>query len=104
MNRRQHFSWMQRTICFQHVSCVNAPDSPFNSLSSTEFMACAGFRCDDGRAIVERAARSRDLDQQLSEVLALKQAEESRGRVFQALDHVFAIFEAAAAHPFAGFA
>src|SRR5258708_19029507 len=48
--------------------------------------------------------RSHDLDQQLSEVLALKQAEESRGRVFQALDHVFAIFEAAAAHPAAGLA
>src|SRR5215475_11852755 len=43
----------------------------------------------------------RDLHQQLAEVLALEQAKK-RGRcVLQALDHVLAILDAAAAHPFA---
>ena len=48
--------------------------------------------------------RSRDLDQQLPEVPALKQAEERGWRIFQAFGHILAIFEAAAAHPFADFA
>jgi putative tryptophan/tyrosine transport system substrate-binding protein len=42
----------------------------------------------------------RDLHQQLAEVLALEQAKERRGRILQALDHVLAILDAAAAHPF----
>src|SRR5262249_718078 len=42
--------------------------------------------------------------QELSEVLALEQAKESLGRIFEALDHVLAILEAAAAHPVAGVA
>src|SRR5579871_1333543 len=47
---------------------------------------------------------SHNLDQQLSEVLALEQAEEGSRRVFQAVDYVFAISKPAAAHPGAGFA
>jgi hypothetical protein len=43
----------------------------------------------------------RDLHQQLAEVLALEQAKERGRRILQALDHVLAILDAAAAHPFA---
>jgi hypothetical protein len=42
-----------------------------------------------------------DLHQQLAEVLALEQAKERGWRILQALDHVLAILDAAAAHPFA---
>src|SRR6266478_9090999 len=84
----------------QRVSCVNAPRFLFNSLSSRNSQRRGATTA----ALVERAARSPDLDEQLSEILALKQAEESRGRILQALDHVFAVFEATATHPIAGFA
>src|SRR5229473_3535544 len=57
-------------------------------------------RAADDLAVTKRSTRSRDLDQQFAEVLALEQAEE-RGRR-QPVDHILAILEPAAAHPFAG--
>src|SRR5215467_13674792 len=67
---------------------------PARNLHCTPFLSAA---------LRKIASASPHLDQQLAEVPALEQAEERDRRVFQALDHVFAVFETAAAHPVARF-
>src|SRR5262249_56014640 len=75
-------------------------DQSWGSSSSERYNKGQGAKkVEDDRLWLRRHSH-----QHLAEVLTLEQTEKRCGRLFQPVDDVFAVFEAACAHPFADIA